>query len=203
VNAKAGNVRHRGGHRSPRADAIPLRGSGHRRDHGFTLLELALALMIMGILLTLAVPRLPRLGRTDLEASADRLASTMTYLADEASLRGRIYRLTLDMDADRWTVAALAPFAAPGTQADKPEFHEDADDPLARSVVLPRGVSLEAVIDHDGQSSTGSRAVYFLPEGLTENLSVRLVEDEGGSTTVVLDAGRGSARREDTDETQP
>lgn len=203
MNARAVSGSRDGGHPRPRARATMRPAPRRRGQRGFTLLELALTLMIMGILLAMAVPRLPRLGRTDLESSADRLASTMTYLADEASLRGRIYRLTLDLDADQWTVAALAPFAAPGTQADKPEFHEDAEDPLARSVVLPPGVYLDAVIDRDGQTSTGSRAVYFLPEGLTENLSVRLEEDDGATATVVLDAARGSARREDTEETRP
>jgi prepilin-type N-terminal cleavage/methylation domain-containing protein len=175
-----------------------------RGQHGFTLLEIALTLLVMALLLTIAIPRMPRLGRTDLEASADRLASTMTYLADEASLRGRIYRLTVDLDQEEWKVAALAPYAATTDVAAKAEFHEDAEDSLARSVVLPPGVAFDAVLDHDGETATGQRQIYFLPEGLTENLGVRLREDEGGaSVTVVLDAARGAAHREDIVEAVP
>lgn len=174
-------------------------------ERGFTLLEIALAMMVAGILLTVAIPRLPRLGRTDLESSADRLASTMSYLADEASLRGRIYRLTLDLDAQHWQVAAMAPYAAAQGEADTPRFHEDAEDPLARSVTLPRGVSFDAVLDRDGETTAGKRAVYFLPEGLAEGLRVRLRENEGGArAVVVLDAALGSAHREDTiEDTEP
>lgn len=175
-----------------------------RGQRGFTLLEIALALLIASILLAILVPRLPRLGRTDLEASADRLASTMTYLADEASLRGRIYRLTLDFDADQWRVAALAPYAELDGQAAMPSFREDRDDPLACAVALPPGVSLDAVLDRDGESASGERMIYFLPEGLSESVRVRLREDEGGGrSTVVLDAARGAARRERTEETAP
>jgi prepilin-type N-terminal cleavage/methylation domain-containing protein len=168
------------------------------RQRGFTLLEIALVVAIIAILLGIAIPRLPGLGRTDLEASADRLATTMTYLADEASLRGRIYRLTLDLDAESWTVAALAPFAPMEDGATKPEFHEDADDPMAGAVRLPDGVGLDVVLDRDGTTGAGTHDVFFLPEGLTENLGVRLAEEGGATTVVTLDAARGSARREET-----
>jgi prepilin-type N-terminal cleavage/methylation domain-containing protein len=170
------------------------------RQRGFTLLEIAVTLLIASILLAIAIPRLPRTGRTDLESSSDRLAATMTYLADEASLRGRIYRLTLDLEDDRWNVAALAPFANTTSEADRPEFHEDADDPMARAVALPPGVFFDAVIDHDGETSAGTKAIFFLPEGLTESIRVRLGEQDGARSVVSLDAARGSASREETTE---
>jgi type II secretion system protein H len=176
-----------------------------RSQRGFTLLELAVTLAIVAILLTLALPRLPTLGRTDLESSADRLAATMTYLADEASLRGRIYRLTLDLDDDQWRVTALAPFAPPQTRIgfagqpaeERPEFREDAEDPMAESVALPAGVVFDAVLDRDGETQSGERNVFFLPEGLTESLGVRLAEEDS-TVVVTLDATRGSAHREET-----
>ena len=180
------------GVRPSRGDASSSR-AGQR---GFTLLELAVTLMIVAVLLALALPRLPRLDRTDLEASADRLASTMTYLADEASLRGRIYRLTLDLDAEEWKVSALAVFARKDDQATRPEFREDPDDPLARSIVLPPGIGLDAVIDADGETSSGERVVLFLPEGLSENVDVRLVNRDEDSVLVKLSATRGLAERD-------
>ena len=171
-----------------------------RHERGFTLLEIAVTMMIVALILAVAVPRLPRIGRTDAEASADRLASTMSYLSDEASLRGRIYKLTVDLDTEDWTVASLAPFAAPsqdGTADPIAAFQEVTDDPLARSVALPDGVSFDAVVDQDGETSTGQLPIYFLPEGRTENLGVRLRDDDGGVlVTVRFDAARGIASRE-------
>lgn len=174
-----------------------------RGERGFTLLELALTLLIMAILLTLAIPRLPRLGRTELEAAADRLASTMTWLADESSLRGRIYKLNLDLDTEQWSVSALAVFAGTPAEAARPEFREDPDDPLARTVALPPGIALDVVVDRDGETGSGTRSVFFLPEGVTENVSVRLVNEEEASVVVTLEAARGLASRGETVEALP
>lgn len=182
--------------------AFRPRAPHSRRQRGFTLLEIALVLAIVAILVGLAIPRLPSLGRTDLEASADRLATTMTYLADEASLRGRIYRLRLDLDDEMWTVAALAPFAPMEDGTTRPEFHEDTSDPLAGGIALPDGVFLDVVLDRDGSTGSGERDVFFLPEGLTESLDVRLAEEGGTTIVVTLDASRGSARRLEAEEAE-
>ena len=79
---------------------------------GFTLIELTLVMLILGVMLSLAVPRLSRLGEARLESTARRLATMISYLHDEASLRGRIYRLTFDLDHESYVVEVQAPYAA-------------------------------------------------------------------------------------------
>jgi type II secretory pathway pseudopilin PulG len=161
---------------------------------------LAVVLMILGVLLAVALPRLPRLARADLESSGDRLAATMQYLADEATLRGRTYRMRLDLDAEEWTVDALAPWSA-GSDGQPRTFQRVADDDMARRTRMPPGIDLAAVTDARGEQATGQRDVFFLPEGIPEGLSVRLRESEGHATTeVVLDAARSTARRGDVEE---
>jgi hypothetical protein len=157
-------------------------------------------MLVISILLTIALPSLPRLGRSDLEASAERLASTMTYLADEASLRGRIYRLTLDLDAERWDVAALAPFAAQDPALEAMEFHVDPDDEMAQAIVLPAGVELDAVLDRGGETAAGERALFFLPEGVAESVRVRFEEEGGANVVVAFDAALGSAYVEEVED---
>lgn len=182
-----------------------------RAQRGFTLLELALVLLVTGILLTLAVPRLPSFGRTDLEASADRLAAVMTWLSDEAALRGRIYRLTLDLDGESWDVAALAPYATPDELAagvasgtgDAVGFRTLDDDPMVRSTQLPPGVVLDVVRGRDGDVAVGRHEVWFLPEGSSDDLRVRLAEAGGATATVAYRSSRGTATREDTVEDTP
>jgi hypothetical protein len=88
-------------------------------------------------------------------------------------------------------------FARKDEQATRPEFREDPDDPLSRSVVLPPGIVLDAFIDADGQTTSGQRAVFFLPEGLSENVDVRLADRDEETVLVKLSATRGQAQRDD------
>ena len=76
------------------------------RSRGFTLIELALVLVIVGILLSFVAPRLTALGQARREADARRLAALLGYLHDEATLRGRTFRLRVDLDEARYEVAA-------------------------------------------------------------------------------------------------
>ena len=160
--------------------------------------------LVVGLLLAIAVPRLPSFGATDLEASAERLASTMTWMADEASLRGRLYRLTLDLDTERWEVAAVAPWAATAAgAAGETAFVEDTEDPMARTIALPDGIFFESVTGAEGEERFGRRAVFFLPEGSDESLSIVLGESEGARALVFFDAARGVARVQEMEVTGP
>src|SRR5438105_2523939 len=60
---------------------------------GFTLLELSVVLFIIGLLVTIALPRLGDLSGARLESSARRLAALVRYLGGEAAFSGRLYRL--------------------------------------------------------------------------------------------------------------
>ncbi|MBI5504900.1 MAG: prepilin-type N-terminal cleavage/methylation domain-containing protein [Deltaproteobacteria bacterium] len=166
------------------------------RRGGFTLVELALVLLITSILLTLVLPRLPRLGAAQLDASADRLAAIATYLADESSLRGRIYRLTIDLDENAWEVEALRPWDAPddAAQATTPQQPREEWDPYGRSGTLPAGVFFESFTGDDGEQSSGRQSIWFLPEGAPEDVRVALGEDGGRRSDVLFDAGAGRAR---------
>lgn len=158
--------------------------------------------LVVGLLLAIAVPRLPSFGATDLEAGAERLASTMTWMADEASLRGRLYRLTLDLDTERWEVAAIAPWAvASAGAAAETAFVEDTEDPMARTIALPDGVFFDTVTGAEGEERFGRRAVFFLPEGSDESLSIVLGEREGARALVFFDAARGVARVQEVEVT--
>jgi len=158
-------------------------------ERGFTLLELTMVLLVAGILLALAVPRLPGAAAARLDASAERLASTMGWLADEASLRGRVYRLTLDLDHGTWDTEVLAPWSAEGSAG----FVVSADGP-APSGTLPEGAFFRLVSSVRRDASAGLAEVHFLPEGVAEGLRVVLEDSRGTRAEVVLDAARSSAR---------
>lgn len=153
-------------------------------------------LLITSILVTLLVPRLPRLGAAQLDASAGRLASLTTYLADESSLRGRIYRLTIDLDDDSWVVETLRPWDEPtgDPHAAPREEPQQEWDPYGRAGRLPDGIVFESVASGDTERTSGRQSIWFLPEGAPEDVRVALAEDGGRKVEVLLEADVGHAR---------
>ncbi|GIW39549.1 MAG: hypothetical protein KatS3mg076_0126 [Candidatus Binatia bacterium] len=135
---------------------------------GFTLIELALVLLIVGIVLSFAAPRLGDRSRMELRSHARRLATTMRLLRNEAVLDGRIYRLHFDLEAGRYWVTAEA---RPG----------DTTDPLARSGPLLRPVQLpptvafsDVVLATTGKLREGQVYTRFFPDGFVEPTVVHL-----------------------------
>ncbi|HYB97968.1 MAG TPA: type II secretion system protein [Candidatus Limnocylindrales bacterium] len=176
---------------SGRAPAARKRPAPARRSRGFTLIELALTLLIASILFSLLLPRLPALTAAQLDASADRLSVLMTYLADESALRGRIYRLLLDLDRDSWEITSIRPYV---TRKDEPPEFEEEWDAIAEDGVLPEGVRFETLITPEGEHISGRQPIYFLPEGAPQSVRVRVAEDDGGLREIEFDAASGAAR---------
>jgi len=150
----------------------------------------------MSILLAMVVPRLPRLGAAQLDASAERLATIATYLADESSLRGRIYRLTIDLDDNSWEVETLRPWdeTSSDLHATPREQPQQEWDPYGRSGRLPDGVAFERVIAGDSERSSGRQSIWFLPEGAPDDARIALSGEGGDETAVFFDAFAGRAR---------
>ena len=157
------------------------------RRAGFTLIELALVLVIIAIILSFVAPRLMELGQAKREAEARRLAALLGYLHDEASLRGRTFRLRLDIDDARYEVAAAPPASK---EADEESYAEEWA-PLARSGSLASGVAVESVETATTFASSGVVDLFFHPESDSPGARITLVDQHGGSSRLVLDGVTG------------
>lgn len=158
-----------------------------RRSGGFTLIELAVVLLILAVLLSFVTPRLLALGQVRREAAARRLATLLGYLYDEASLRGRTYRLTLDFDAGRYEVRAMTPSSESGV-AD--EFVEEWG-PLARDETLPEGVRIATIETPTALAASGTVDLFFHPESDVPGAKITLVDDADGTSVLVFDGVTG------------
>jgi general secretion pathway protein H len=69
---------------------------------GFTLIEVMIVLLIVGLVTAVTVVGLRSLFKTDLRATASRLAGSIRYLFDRASTTGKVHRLVLDFDNGRY-----------------------------------------------------------------------------------------------------
>ena len=158
---------------------------------GFTLLELSVVVFIIGLLVTIALPRFGSIGRARLESSTKRLASLVRYLGSEAAFKSRLYRLHYDLDEQTYWVSVLA---AGQDRTGRAEFIDDPD-PLAQRVQLPPTITFADVrLPSVGQVSRGNVYTHFYPQGYTDPTVIHLRDQEARVMTVTIPPLTGEVR---------
>jgi len=141
-----------------------------RNDAGFTLLEIALVILIIGVVITLTVPRLRDRGRAEMLSRAHHFELTFRLLRNEAVLNGYAYRLNYDLDQQRYWVTPdeqtsvdLVQFAADiGKLAHGEQMNGDV---LLTDVALPTMV---------GKVAQGQAFTVFYPDGSVDPTVIHL-----------------------------
>lgn len=64
---------------------------------GFTLVELLIVIVVFGLMLALAIPKLGELGEANLKRSARHLTGMIRFLRDDAQAKKTVYRLRFDV----------------------------------------------------------------------------------------------------------
>lgn len=76
---------------------------------GFTLIELALVVLLLGLMASLGLPLLSGFEPNHLDSSARRLAGTVKYLYNEAAMTGQEHRLTFELADSSYRAANVSP----------------------------------------------------------------------------------------------
>ena len=126
---------------------------------GLTLIELTIVMGIIGILFTIVAPRAVNLTSHNIKTATRRLTLTIKHIHSEATTKGLLFRLGIDIDTNRYWIA---PDMDPQGQGIK--FIEE--DEIKKE--LPEGVSFLDVFQL-GQltpkKETGIIYTYFGPDG--------------------------------------
>jgi general secretion pathway protein H len=69
---------------------------------GFTLLEIMIVLVIVGLISGMSIRGLRSLAKSDLRGSTSRMSGAIRYLFDRASTTGKYHRLVIDVDEGRY-----------------------------------------------------------------------------------------------------
>jgi prepilin-type N-terminal cleavage/methylation domain-containing protein len=94
--------RSRGKHQNPQsAIHIP-------QLNGFTLIELTIVIVILGVMLSLIIPRLGELGDANLKRSARHLSGMIRFLKDESQAQKAVFRLRFDVHEGRYWTEVMA-----------------------------------------------------------------------------------------------
>lgn len=146
-----------------------------KKSAGFTLLELLLVVLILGVTAALVLPRVASFGAGDLKWTSRHFAGLIQHLAQESSKTKQVYRLYYNLENGAYWVAALK---------ENGEFVE-MTDPLVARRVLPREISFEDVVTpQQGKVDRGEAFTQFFPVGV-EKSWIHLKQGERQWTLVI------------------
>lgn len=150
---------------------------------GFTLIELAVVIVILSVAALLVMPRLPFAGEGDLKTSARQLAGILRYVQDQAIAGKQYYRLRFNLADGAMKVTRVLP--------EKEEV--EVTDSALTGLTLREGVHWADVTTSSlGKVSEGEVALDFSPLGAQDFLLFHLTSKARGRYfTVAVYPGSG------------
>jgi len=146
---------------------------------GFTLIELIVVIMILGMTALLVVPRIGSFRAGEMKRTSRHLASVVQQLTQDSSSTKERYRLYFNLDTDEyWTVSVKESFK----QEENIIFL--TEEPRGKRSRLPAGIVFEDVITaQKGKVTEGEIFSEFYPIGI-ESMIIHLKEGEAGLTLI-------------------
>lgn len=171
------------------------------RDDGITLIELLVALAIVGVIFGVAASGLRHVFNTELKSSSRELGSLIRYLRTKAVTENKYVRLLLDLEQQKYSVEeSQEPFliSVPSEEDLKKEKEEEkkeeeeGGEPKPEStfteaeglLVKPRRLASGAYFKDvkisyiPGKQETGKVSLYFFPDGYATPALINF-RDEG------------------------
>jgi general secretion pathway protein H len=156
-----------------------------RYSRGFTLIELAVVIFMIGLIMMIAMPHLSVFGDEQLKSQTRRIASYTNYLYQEAGTQKVVLKLTWDLDHDRYFVTRLDPFAI------QPVFQPE-QGPGGKPVVMPDTVTIRDVtVEGAGTFKRGTVSTQFYPGGSVDATLVHLTDTNGVVFTLGIEPFSG------------
>jgi len=152
---------------------------------GFTLIEVAVVLAIIGMVLMLVMPRLPSSEQEDLKISARTLAATLRYMQDRAATGRTTYYLSMEPGTDSIKVLEAA---ADGSE-------KEPLDPLLRKRPVKKGIVVaDVTIPRLGKLSDGKVRLDVGRGGLRDFVVIHLRSPQEKFWTVMAFPASGKVK---------
>lgn len=151
---------------------------GVSNQRGFTLIELGMVMLVIGIVAAVTMPRVGgMLDRRRMERSINVLRGMTRYLQSRAATTKRIYRLTFDLDKQIVSVCYLT---AEGCQIDRNRVTHDFHMPVT--------IEILDVVNAAGEKiQQGEAGTHFYPSGLVEPSVIHLQGTNAEQITLTVE----------------
>ena len=153
-------------------------------DKGYTLIELAVVVILIGLFLGLSIPRFQyAIVSDDLKTTIRRIVGTVKGLRNEAIREQQVYIFYLDLESNRLWI--------------EPAGIGEEERALAqeKAFEFPRGVRIMDVwCMGKGKKVNGEVAIRFSKKGYVEQTAIHLGAEDGREFTLVLNPFLGTIK---------
>lgn len=160
-----------------RGRLIPHSALGTPHSNGFTLIELGVVIVILGIMITIVIPTLGELTGSNLKRSARHLTGTIRFLRDEAEAKKTIVRLRFDVQNGHYWAEAPALVSDDTVEFKKLELAVSTEGSLSGRTVM-RGITVGSHPDDPW--------ILFTPDGWVEKAFIHLQDGDGKDYTLIV-----------------
>ncbi len=146
------------------------------KDRGFSLVELIVVLVLIGLSVSLVTPSLSRVLKTiELKGAAQKISGILRYCRGEAVHKGQVYQIFFDSELREVRVQRME------TTDMKGESEKREEKIFKRMYPLPRGIDLREVKIAPSQYPSDFPTIEFYPNGGSNGGSILLnSENRGG-----------------------
>ncbi len=144
---------------------------------GFTLIEIAIVIVVLGIMISLVIPRLGEIGEANLKRSARHLTGMIRFLRDDAQAKKTVYRLKFDIQSGRYWAEALT------VTSDQTTEFKRLQSVLANEGSLSGQTTFK---DVQAGSHPDEPYILFTPDGWVEKAFIHLRDGNDKDFTLVV-----------------
>lgn len=159
------------------SDSNPHSALRNPQSRGFTLIELTVVIVILGVMLALIIPRLGELGEANLKRSARHLTGMIRFLKDESQARKSVYRLQFDVPAGHYWAEVLTQTGEQTVEFRRFQSEIGSEGSLSGNTTF-RDVMVGSHPD--------DAFIQFTPDGWVENALIHLKDGDDKPFTLIV-----------------
>jgi len=151
------------------------------RSRGFSLVELIVVLVVIGLSVSLVVPSFSRFSKTiELKGAARKISAILRYCRSEAVNKGQTYQIILDSDLRQVRVQKTE------SSKEKEEELKKEEKAVRQMYHLPGGINVKEVDIASPQYSSDYPTIEFYPNGGSNGGSFLLNSGERGGYRIKI-----------------